>query len=476
MKKKQPLILEKIEITGVAEKGRGVGRHPDGRVLFVEHAVPGDVVDVKIVKKRLEYLEGYAILYHHLSKDRTETFCKHFHLCGGCLWQHVNYAAQISYKEQFVKDALQRIAKVAPEEFLQTIPAIKSTFYRNKLEFAFSNKKWLTTEEMESGISNLENVLGFHRAGAFDKIVDIKECWLQEAPSNELRNIVKEIALARGFSFYDLREQTGMMRHIMIRLTTQRELMLIVSFQKNQKAKIKGFLDDVIMRVPQLTSVFYCINPKENDYVLDLEMICYYGKNYIEEQLGHIRFKIGPKSFFQTNSYQALVLYNKVVELAGFRGEETVYDLYTGVGSIALFIAKYCKKVVGIEEVPEAIQDAIENAQINSISNCSFYAGDVKNILTEDFAATHGKPDVLITDPPRAGMQREVVQILLKLEASSIVYVSCNPATQARDLNLLSDKYNLLKIQPVDMFPHTYHIETIALLKIKSSEKMPAEY
>ncbi len=470
MKKKirKPIIIPEVEITGVADKGRGVGRDASNRVIFVEHVAPGDVVDVRIVKKKPEFLDGYAIHYHKLSEDRVEPFCEHFHLCGGCRWQHLSYEGQVHHKELVVRDSIQRIAKVKAQEFLPIIPAEKTTYYRNKLEYAFSNKRWITKEEMEAGTSNLEDVLGFHRPGAFDKIVDIKHCWLQEEPSNELRITAKNIAIKHGLDFYDLRANEGFMRHIMIRLTSIGELMLIVSFFKNDQKKIKPYLDEVIEKMPQLTSVFYCINPKMNDYVGDLEMICHHGKPYIEEQLGHVRFKIGPKSFFQTNSWQAKVLYDKVVEFAGLTGNENVYDLYTGVGSIALYVAKYCKHVVGIEEVPEAIVDAEENSRMNNTENCTFYAGDVKNILTAEFAEKHGKPDLVITDPPRAGMHADVVKMFLQLEAPKIVYVSCNPATQARDLNLLSEKYELIKIQPVDMFPHTHHVETVALLRLKS--------
>ncbi|MEO1263644.1 MAG: 23S rRNA (uracil(1939)-C(5))-methyltransferase RlmD [Bacteroidota bacterium] len=464
---RKPIIIENIAITGVANKGRGVGRSPDGRVLFVEHVAPGDVVDVRIVKKKKDFWDGYAINYHQLSSDRTEPFCEHYDVCGGCQWQHLNYEAQIFHKEKVVREALQRIGKVKAEEFLPIVAAEKTTFYRNKLEYAFSNKRWLTKEEINDGTSNLEDVLGFHRAGAFDKIVDIKKCWLQPDPSNKLRVAVKETAISHGFSFHDLRKNVGMMRHIMIRTTSTGELMLIASFFENKKEEINAFLDDVIAQFPELTTLYYCINPKMNDYIGDLEMLLYHGKGFIEEQLGHVRFKIGPKSFFQTNSTQAKYLYDKVVEFAGLTGRENVYDLYTGVGSIALYVAKYCQQVVGIEEVPEAIVDAEENASMNGTTNCVFYAGDVKNILTPEFAKKHGKPDLVITDPPRAGMHKDVVKMFLELESPKIVYVSCNPATQARDLQVLCEKYDLMKIQPVDMFPHTHHVETVALLQLK---------
>ena len=466
-KNRKPIIIEEVEITGVADKGRGVGRSADGRVLFVEHVAPGDIVDVRIVKKKKAFWDGYAIKYHSLSQERVEPFCEHFGVCGGCRWQHLDYLSQIFYKEKVVREVLQRIAKVEAKEFLPIVPCEKTTYYRNKLEYAFSNKRWLTKEEMESGISNLDDVLGFHRPGAFDKIVDIKHCYLQEEPSNKLRLAAKAVAIEKGMSFHDLRAHEGMMRHVMIRLTSIGELMLIGSFFEDDEDKIKDYLAEIIERVPELTTIYYCVNPKMNDYVGDLDMVLYKGKGYIEEQLGHIRFKIGPKSFFQTNSSQAKILYDKIVEFAGLEGAENVYDLYTGVGSIALYVAKYCKQVVGIEEVPEAILDAEENAKLNAVSNCVFYVGDVKDILTREFADQHGKPDVVITDPPRAGMHGAVVKMFLELEAPKIVYVSCNPATQARDLALLDEKYDLLKIQPVDMFPHTHHVETVALLQLR---------
>ncbi len=466
-RKKKPIILHEVEITGVADKGRGVGRDIEGRVVFVEHVAPGDVVDVQVVKKKKGFMSGFAITYHKLSSERVEPFCEHFNVCGGCKWQHLAYESQVFYKEKVVREALSRIGKVSAKEFLPIIPSTKTTYYRNKLEYAFSNKRWLTKEELNSDISNLEDVLGFHRAGAFDKIVDIKHCWLQEEPSNKLRLAVKALAIKYGFSFHDLRMHQGMMRHIMIRLTSIGELMMIVSFFEDDEEKIISFLNEIAEQAPELTTIYYCINFKLNDFMGDLEMKLHKGNGYIEEQLGHVRFKIGPKSFFQTNSTQAKVLYDKVVEFADLKGDENVYDLYTGVGSIALFVAKYCKHVVGIEEIPEAIIDAEENARMNGTTNCTFYAGDVKDLLTKEFVETHGKPDLVITDPPRVGMHSKVVEMFLELEAPKIVYVSCNPATQARDLSLLNVKYDLLKIQPVDMFPHTHHVETIALLQLK---------
>lgn len=454
-------------MTGVADKGRCVGRTEEGRVVFVEHTAPGDVVDVRVVKKKKDFYEGYAIEYHTLSPHRTEPFCEHFGVCGGCRWQHLGYGKQLFFKEQMVREVLQRVGKIEPHEFMSIIGGEPTTYYRNKLEFAFSNKRWLTKEEINSDVSNLEDVLGFHRPGAFDKIVDIKHCYLQPDPSNKVRLIIKRLAIEHGFSFHDLRKHEGLMRHIMIRLSSIGELMVIVSFFYDEPEKIKNFLDAILEEIPEMTTLLYCINSKMNDYIGDLDMVTYSGKGFIEEQLGHVRFKIGPKSFFQTNTSQATILYDKVVEFAGLTGNENVYDLYTGVGSIALYVSKFCEKVVGIEEIPEAIVDAEENARMNDIQNCVFYAGDVKKILTDEFAKEHGKPDLVITDPPRAGMHTKVVEMFLELEAPKIVYVSCNPATQARDLNLLKEKYELAKIQPVDMFPHTHHVETVALLELR---------
>ena len=465
--KRKPIILEKILMTGVADKGRSVGRTEEGRVVFVEDAVPGDVVDVRVTKKKKDFLQGYAIGFHSLSEHRTEPFCEHFGICGGCRWQHLVYEKQLFFKEKMVREVLQRIGKIEAREFLPIVPGEPTTYYRNKLEYAFSCKRWLTKEELNTDTSNLEDVLGFHRSGAFDKIVDIKHCHLQPDPSNKLRLAIKRLAIEQGLSFHDMRKHEGFMRHIMIRLSGLGELMAIVSFYENDPEKINKLLDAILEEIPEFTTLYYCINQKMNDYVGDLDMELYHGKGYIEEQLGHVRFKIGPKSFFQTNSTPAKTLYDMVVEFAGLNGNENVYDLYTGVGSIALYISKYCQKVIGIEEVPEAIVDAEENARMNNIENCVFYAGDVRKILTDEFAEEHGKPDLVITDPPRAGMHAKVVDMFLELEAPKIVYVSCNPATQARDLNLLSEKYDLIKIQPVDMFPHTHHVETVALLELR---------
>lgn len=466
-RKKKKVIIPKLEITGIADRGKSVGRDSEGRVVFVNEVAPGDVVDVLILKKKKGYLMGKAQTVHQYSEDRVEPFCKHFTVCGGCKWQHITYAAQLKHKQKIVENALQRIGKVNIGEFRTILPATKTTYYRNKLEFSFSCKKWLSAAELNTDISNREDVLGFHPAGAFDKIIDIKHCWLQEEPSNQIRNTIKRIAIEQKLSFFDAKENVGFLRNMILRITSLGEILVIFSFLEDDQSKIQPFLNEILRCFPQITSLYYCINPKVNDFILDLEMRCYHGKKFVEEQLKHIRFKVGPKSFFQTNTQQAEALYDLVVEFAGLSGQENVYDLYTGIGSIALYIAKNCKQVVGIEEIEAAIEDAKANAIRNNIDNTTFYAGDVKDILTEEFASKHGKPDLLITDPPRAGMHAKVVQMLLQLKAPKIVYVSCNPATQARDLQLLSEQYEVAKIQPVDMFPHTHHIESVALLELK---------
>lgn len=466
-RKKKNIVAKNVFITGIADKGKGVGRDEEGRVLFIEDVAPGDTVDVQINRRKKDFRMGYAIHYHELSKDRVEPFCEHYNVCGGCKWQHLSYEAQMVHKEDVVRNALTRIAKVEVKEFFPIVPCEETTYYRNKLEYAFSNKRWLTKEELNTGISNLEDVLGFHRAGAFDKILDIKHCHLQGDPSNDIRLAAKAIAIEQGLSFFDVRACSGFMRHILIRTSSLGEIMLTVSFFQNDQEKIQAFFAAMLEAIPNLTAVYYCINSKKNDYILDLEMVNYHGKAYIEEQLGHVRFRIGPKSFFQTNTNQAVVLYDIVAEFAGLTGTENVYDLYTGIGSIALYLAKNCRQMVGIEEVPDAIKDAKVNAKLNDIDNCIFYAGDVKDILTDEFAEQHGKPDLVITDPPRAGMHPKVIDMFLALEAPRIVYVSCNPASQARDLHILSEKYDVLKVRPVDMFPHTHHIENVALLELK---------
>ncbi len=468
-KKRKYKIIPDVHFTGMADKGRSIGRTEEGLVVFAEKVVPGDVADIIVFKKKGGVDMGRAYEITTPSPDRVEPFCEHFGKCGGCKWQNLNYEAQIKHKEIVVRDALRRIGKVEVEEFLPIEPAVLTTFYRNKIEFAFSKRRWLAPEELNSDVSNEADVLGFFASGFFDKILDINKCWLQPDPSNEIRNGIREMAKESGLPFFDIRENEGFFRNIMLRITTTGEVMVILSFYHNENGEVEQFLDKVVERFPQITSLMYCINPKLNDIIRDLDILPYKGNDYVEEQLGHVKFKIGPKSFFQTNTKQAKVLFDKVVEFADLQGTENVYDLYTGIGSIGLYIADKCKQVVGIEEVEAAIEDAKENAALNGIENAVFYVGDVKDILTPEFAEKHGKPDILITDPPRVGMHAQVVRMLLELEAPKIVYVSCNPATQARDLNVLAEKYRVVKVQPVDMFPHTHHIESVSLLVLKHS-------
>jgi 23S rRNA (uracil1939-C5)-methyltransferase len=467
-RKKKPFHEYQVEITGIADKGKGVGRTAGGQVVFVENVSPGDIVDVLVTKKRKDFMLGTATHYHQYSKDRVAPFCAHFDICGGCQWQHLSYEAQLFQKEQTVRNAMQRIAKVPIGELIPILPAPETRYYRNKLEFAFSNRRWLTPEQLlDKSIPLMDDVLGFHKAGAFDKIINIDHCWLEPDPSNAIRNGMREIGIRQGLSFYDPRANQGFLRQVMIRVATTGETLVLMSFGEDDQKKRETYLNAVIERFPEITTLIYCVNTKVNDFVNDLDMFTFSGKGFIEEQLGHVRFRIGPKSFFQTNSRQGERLYAVAAQFAGLDGSQNVYDLYTGVGSIALYLAKDCRQVTGIEEVAAAIDDARENARLNQIDNCTFYAGDVKDILTQEFAAKHDRPDVVITDPPRAGMHPDVVKLFLGLEAPRIVYVSCNPATQARDLNLLDEKYRVEKLQPVDMFPHTQHIESVALLEKK---------
>jgi 23S rRNA (uracil1939-C5)-methyltransferase len=464
--KKKPRFAYNIALTGIADKGRSVGRNAEGQVFFVADAAPGDVVDVLIEKKKPEYIMGRATHFHQYSEDRVKPFCQHYDICGGCQWQHISYESQLRYKENTVRDALERIAKTPVGEFRPILPAAETTYYRNKLEFGFSSRRWLRSEELaDKSIPLMDAALGFHKAGAFDKIVNIEHCWLQPEPSNRIRNGLREIGIEQGLSFFDARAQTGFLRQVLIRVSTLGESLVLMSFGEDDPEKRAAFLDAAMERFPEITTLIYCVNTKANDFVNDLDMHTWAGKGYIEEQMGHVRFRIGPKSFFQTNPRQGERLYALAAEFAGLDGSQNVYDLYTGVGSIALYLARDARRVVGIEEVPAAIEDAKQNALLNNIENCDFYAGDVREVLTPDFAQRHGAPDVVITDPPRAGMHPDVVRFFLELKAPRIVYVSCNPATQARDLRLLSDMYRVDKLQPVDMFPHTQHIEAIGVLE-----------
>jgi 23S rRNA (uracil1939-C5)-methyltransferase len=469
-KRKRALILTDLEITGIADKGKAVGREPEGRVVFVEGgAVPGDCVDVLVNKARKGYYMGKMIALKRPSSDRVEPFCQHFGVCGGCKWQHLDYEAQLRHKQEVVESALRHLGKMPVGEILPILPAPETRFYRNKLEFSCSNKRWLTREEMaDETISNRQDVVGFHPAGAFDKIIDIEQCWLQSEPSNALRNAIRELAQEQGLEFYDAAIHQGYLRNFIVRTSSLGQTMLLLSVGRDEPKKLKRLTDSILERFPELTTLMYCINGKLNDSYQDLDFHALHGPGYIEEQLGTVRFRVGPKSFFQTNTQQAENLYATVAEFAGLDGSQNLYDLYTGVGSIGLYLAAQCRQVVGIEEIPAAIEDAKVNAAINGIENCRFYAGDVRHVLSEDFAREHGLPDVVVTDPPRAGMHADVVQMLLQLAAPLLVYVSCNPATQARDFQLLHEKYDLLKIRAVDMFPHTHHVETVAVLKLRS--------
>lgn len=465
-----PQQLENVTITGLADKGFCVGKTPEGQVVFVEKVAPGDRVDVRVFKKKKKVLFGAPTVFHERSTERVDPFCQHFGVCGGCKWQHFAYDGQLREKERIVKDAFARLAKVEVGQWEPILGSERTEYYRNKLEFGCANRRWLTAEEVQTDISNEVNVVGFHRAGAYDKLIQIDHCHLQHGPSNELRNGIRKLAEEMDIPFFDMRERHGLLRQMMIRTSTLEECMLTLAFFEDKPDVILPFLDAIIERFGQhLSSLYYCINPKVNEYLMDLPMVHYHGATVMREKLGTVTFEIGPKSFFQTNSRQGEKLYEIAAEFAGLTGQENVYDLYTGIGSIALFVAQTAGHVVGIEEIPEAIEDAKRNAALNGITNTTFYAGDVKDILTEDFARNHGKPDVLITDPPRAGMHPKVVKMLLELEAPKLVYVSCNPGTQARDLAVLDEKYRVERVRPVDMFPHTSHIENVALLVLRDA-------
>ena len=457
--------MENIEIEAFAAEGKALAR-VDDLVVFVPFAAPGDVADIKLSRKRKQHAEGRIVAFKKYSPDRTEPFCSHFGVCGGCQWQHLPYAAQLRYKQQQVLDAMQRIAKVEIPEPGPIIGSENDRFYRNKLEFTFSNKRWRTIDEIKSGVEFKDNdALGFHIPGMFDKVLDIEKCWLQEDFSNRVRLSVKAFCLEHNMDFFDLRQQQGMMRNLIIRTASTGEKMLIVVFYQDEATSREALLKHLLEHFPEITSLIYVINNKGNDTIFDRDTSVYHGPGYIFEEMEGLRFKIGPKSFYQTNSAQACRLYSVVREFAGLKPDELVYDLYTGTGTIANFLARQCRKVIGIEYIPEAIEDARANAELNGIHNTAFFAADVKDLLNEAFMAEHGRPDVLITDPPRAGMHEDVVKTILTAAPERIVYVSCNPATQARDLNLLDQQYRVAALQTVDMFPHTQHVENVVLLK-----------
>jgi 23S rRNA (uracil1939-C5)-methyltransferase len=459
-------FFEDVRIIDIAEEGKGVGK-TDDFVLFVDKAIPGDVADVQVYKSKKNFGEGKIIALKQPSEYRVDPFCEHFGTCGGCKWQHMDYKGQLKFKQKSVADALSRIAKVDVDGMMDIVPSPADRYYRNKLEYTFSNKRWLYDGENKEDETLNMNALGFHIPGRFDKILDVKHCYLQAEPSNTLRNSIRDFVLDNGYSFYNLRNHEGALRNLIVRTSSTGEVMVIVVFaytNEEEVNKLMGFID---ASFPEITSLLYIINQKKNDTIFDQDVVAFKGPEYIHEEMNGIKFRIGPKSFYQTNSIQALRLYEITRDFAGFKGDELVYDLYTGAGTIANFIAGHVKQVVGVEYVPTAIEDAKVNSAINNITNTKFYAGDMKDVLVADFVAEHGKPDVIITDPPRAGMHPDVVNRLMEIEAEKIVYVSCNAATQARDLLVLKEKYDTVKIQPVDMFPHTQHVENVVLLVLR---------
>lgn len=464
-KRRELPIVENLEITGIAAEGKSLGRWNE-MVVFVPFGAPGDVVDVHLTKKRHSFAEGKIVKMHTSSSMRVEPFCEHYGVCGGCKFQHIPYEEQLKYKQQQVEDALQRIAKVQLPAINPILGSANTCFYRNKLEFTFSNKSWLTREQLESDEQfDDRNALGFHIPNAFDKVLDINKCWLQDDVSNQIRNYIRLHAKQQGYSFFDLRANQGLMRTLMIRTSSTGELMLVVVFGANDQTAINEMMQSIKEAFPQITSLQYVVNLKCNDSLNDQEFVLFSGRDYIEEEMEGLTFRVGPKSFYQTNSAQAYELYKVARRMARLKGDELVYDLYTGTGTIANFVARQSRQVIGIEYVPEAIEDAKLNSRVNGIENTLFYAGDMKDILTDDFVQQHGCPDVMIIDPPRAGMHEDVVKVILNAQPKRLVYVSCNPATQARDLAMLDEKYSVEEVQPVDMFPHTQHVENVVALQ-----------
>ena len=467
-RKKQDIILENIEIESVAAEGKAIAR-VDGAVLFVQFAVPGDIVDVKVTKKKKNYMEGYILKIVRPSVHRLEPFCEHFGICGGCKWQPLPYDMQLQAKQQQVYDQLVRIGHLEVPEIQPIIPSEKTTCYRNKLEFTFSSRRWLETGENPDEIAPEDRAgLGFHVGRFFDKVLDIRHCWLQEEPSNRIRLFIRQYAVEHGLEFFDIRNHKGFLRNMVIRNNTHGDIMLIMCFYHEDEEARTSLLDAVAAEFPAIKSLWYVINGKANDSIADQECILYKGDDAIYEEMEGLRFRIGPKSFYQTNSLQAYRLYCTAREFAALSGSETVYDLYTGTGTIAQFISGKAAKVIGIEYVPEAIEDARANALNNGIENCEFIAGDMKDVLTDNFIAGHGKPDVVILDPPRAGIHPDVAEVILNASPKRIVYVSCNPASQARDLSVLCSKYKITAVRPVDMFPHTHHVENVVALELKT--------
>jgi len=456
-------------ISDIAAEGNAIARI-DNMVVFVPMLVPGDVVDIRIVRKRKKFIEGKVVRFHQYSSDRIKPECEHFGICGGCKWQHLPYDLQLKFKEKQVRDNLQRIGKADVKDLHPILGSKDTYFYRNKLEFTFSDRRWYTAEEVASGDKlDKENALGFHIPGLFDKVLDIRKCHLQPEPSNTIRNAVRDYSLKNGLDYFDLREQTGLLRNLIVRNTLAGEVMVIAVFFRDEPEARKGLLDFLQQSFPEITSLMYIINSKKNDSLADQTPLLFSGKDHLTEEMDGLKFRVGAKSFYQTNTRQAAELYRITKKLAGLTGKESVYDLYTGTGTIANYVAGSSAKVIGIEYVDEAVKDAVVNSKLNGIENTVFFAGDMKDILNENFFAVNGKPDVVITDPPRAGMHEDVISAILKADPDRIVYVSCNSATQARDILLLSESYSVEEVHPVDMFPHTHHVENVALLVRKGN-------
>ncbi len=460
------IVFNHIKVLDAGAKGLSVAKAPDGKVIFIPNVVPGDVVDIQTLKKRKAYYEGKAVRFHEFSEHRIDPVCEHFGVCGGCKWQNMKYSQQLFYKQNEVKNHLQRIGKIELPEFETILGSEKQFFYRNKMEFSFSNSRWLTQSELESqeDIEN-RNALGFHIPKMWDKILDINKCFLQEDPSNAIRNEIREFANLNSLTFFNPRSHQGLLRTLMIRTSSVGEIMVLIQFFEDDKQNRELLLDHLYEKFPQITSLQYVINNKANDTLYDTDVKLFKGRDYILEEMEGMKFSINAKSFYQTNSEQAYELYKITRDFAGLTGNEIVYDLYTGTGTIAQFVSTKAKKVIGVESVPEAIEDAKENAKRNEITNCEFFVGDMKVVFNEAFIANHGKPDVIITDPPRDGMHKDVIEQILKIEPQKVVYVSCNSATQARDLALMDKKYKVTRVRPVDMFPQTHHVENVVLLE-----------
>jgi len=465
--RREPILIENIEIIDTANKGRSVAKH-EGRAIFVQGGVPGDICNITVFKRRKKFWEARIEKIHTFSDRRTEPKCEHFGTCGGCKWQNMKYKSQLDFKQNEVLNNLKRIGGIELPPHSEILGSDEEYFYRNKMEFTFSNKRWLTTEEVQSETDIPDkDALGFHVPGMFDKVINLNNCHLQKEPSNAIRLSVKQFADEKKLTYFDIRNQEGLLRNLMVRTSSTNDLMVLVQFYENDKKNIKLLMEHIKISFPEITSLLYIVNQKANNTMYDQDVVCYNGEDFIMEEMDGLHFKIGAKSFFQTNSEQAKILYRKTKELAQITENDLVYDLYTGTGTIAQYVATSAKKVVGIDSVEEGIKAAYENAEHNNIKNCTFYTGDMKEIFTDEFIAKNGTPDVIITDPPRDGMHKKVVEQILKIGAKRIVYVSCNSATQARDLALMDEKYKVVHIQPVDMFPQTHHVENIVVLELK---------